>query len=207
VRQVTQGIERRHWTHPHQVSPLLSDDLARIVALIGSSLSDLRDRALLLVGFFGALRRSEIVALNFDDVQFREQGLDLVIRKSKTDQLQAGRSVHLRSSTSALDPAAALRDWLVRARVSSGAIFRELGLHARLDDRAAARIVKKWASAIGLPAQNFSGHSLRAGFATSAALSGLDATLIARQTGHKSQQTVAAYVRLAERTGVNRSSD
>ena len=167
------------------------------------SLSDLRDRALLLVGFFGALRRSEIVALNFDDVRFREGGLDLVIRKSKTDQLQAGRIVHLRSSTTNLDPATALQEWLVSAGISAGAIFRDLSLKARLSNRAPARIVKKWVSVTEQNAKKFSGHSLRAGYATSAALLGMDATLIARQTGHKSQQTVAAYVRLADNVHAN----
>lgn len=197
VLQVMHGIERRHGTHPKQVEPLLLDDLARIVALMGSSLPNLRDRALLLLGFFGALRRSEIVALNFDDVRFRQGGLDLVIRKSKTDQLRASRRVHLLYPTAALDPGLALKAWLVQSGIREGPIFRDASLLTRLSDRAAARIVKKWVSAVGLPAKTFSGHSLRAGFATSAALAGVNATIIAQQTGHRSQQTVAAYVRLA----------
>jgi integrase len=183
-----QGIERRHATNPNQVAPLLLDDLTRIVPLMGRSLPDVRDRALLLVGFFGALRRSEIVALNFDDVRFRENGLDLVIRKSKTDQLQAGRIIHLRRATTALDPAKALQVWLVQGKIAEGPIYRCMGVPSRLSDHAVARIVKKWASRIGHAAEHFSGHSLRAGFATSAALAGLDPTLIARQTGHKSSK-------------------
>ena len=127
VRQVMQGIERSHGSHPSQVAPLLLDDLTRIVGVMVNSRAYLRDRALLLIGFFGALRRSEIVALDYEDVHFSENGLDLIIRKSKTDQLQVDRTVKLRRVNSALDPWEALREWLVGAKIVEGALFRRGG--------------------------------------------------------------------------------
>jgi integrase len=150
-----------------------------------------------LVGFFGALRRSEIVALNYQDVQFGEEGMTLIIRKSKTDQLRHGRLVRLTREPGTLDPQAALRDWLRLGGLTEGPIFRRILATHRLSGRAVARIVKKRVATIGRAPHQFSGHSLRAGFATSAAMAGLDALLIARQTGHKSQQMVATYVRPA----------
>lgn len=195
VRRVLQGIERRHATLPHQVAPLLLDDLVRIVALMGSTPQDVADRALLLVGFFGALRRSELVGLDHGDVQFSEDGLTLQIRKSKTDQRRLGRTLFLPRLQGPLDPGTALYEWLECANIRHGAIFRGGDGKTRLSDRAVARIVKKWTARTDLDPRLFSGHSLRAGFATSAALAGWDASLIARQTGHKSQDMVAAYVR------------
>jgi integrase len=95
VARVMQGIERKHGCPPNQVAPLLIEDLARIVARMGGSLLDLRDRAILLVGFFGALRRSELVALEVDDIQWMAEGIAITLRKSKTDQTRQGRAIRL----------------------------------------------------------------------------------------------------------------
>lgn len=200
VRRVMQGIERRHGMSQKQARPLLLDDLAAIVAQLGTSPSDLRDRALLLVGFFGALRRSEVVALDFDDLRETPAGLVITIRKSKTDQNSLGRQIALSSRADQLCPMSAMTAWLTVANLSSGAVFRNVTrchatLGERLCDKTVARIIKKRAFTAGLASEGLSGHSLRAGFVTSAALAGFNSALIARQTGHKSLQVLAAYVR------------
>ena len=199
VRRVLQGIERKHGTAITQAAPLLITDLVRIIAAMGQSLMDLRDRAVLLAGFFGALRRSEIAALDVCSIAKTSDGMALLIARSKTDQAGHGRVVHLYARPDAFCPVAAIEDWLAASGIREGAVFRavEGGTSiGRLSGRTIAEIVKKRVAAAGLPADRYSGHSLRAGFATSAALAGFDAILIARQTGHHSQQMVASYVRL-----------
>ncbi len=195
VLRVIQGIERRHGHPPKQVAPLMIGDLARIVSRMVCSAEHLRDRALLLVGFFGAFRRSELIALDVDDIEFIESGLTITIRKSKTDQTELGRAVHLPYRTDTLCPVTALQDWMNGAEKREGAVFRTVNGNERLCTRAVARIIKKWTAAIGLDAQQFSGHSLRAGFATSAALAGLETSVIARQTRHQSGRSLHTYVR------------
>ena len=198
VRRVLQGIERKHGSAVAQAAPLLIDHLARIVAVMGTSDRDLRDRAILLVGFFGALRRSEIVALDVSSLARMPGGLALLITRSKTDQVGRGRTVHLHARNDALCPVQALADWLSANEIRDGAVFRQVdarALERRLSDRAVTTIVKRWAAGAGLPTERFSGHSLRAGFATSAAMAGFDAIMIARQTGHHTQQALSAYVR------------
>ncbi|MEO5951564.1 MAG: site-specific integrase [Chloroflexia bacterium] len=195
VRRVMQGIERKHGDAPRQVAPLLVEDLAKIIAIMGDTLPDLRDRALMVVGFFGALRRSELAALKREDAEYGPAGVTLHINKSKTNQTARGERVHLCLMNGPLDPGQVLRAWLSASNIVSGAIFPGADSKACLNDRAIARVVKKWAAAIGLNPNNYSGHSLRAGYATSAATAGSDPILIARQTRHKSLQTLAAYVR------------
>lgn len=201
VRQVMHGIERKHGTAPRQAAPLLIEDLARIVATMGCTDVDLRDRAILLVGFFGALRRSEIVALELADLVEVERGVRLMIRKSKTDQSGKGRSLLLARRSDCLCPVWALLDWIAAAHVQQGPLFLRLdrgGVLRPLHGEVISLIVKKRTAAIGLDPTAFSGHSLRAGFVTSAMLAGADAPLIARQTGHRSQQALSAYVRPKE---------
>jgi len=195
VHRAIQGIEHRHSHAPKQVAPLPIDDLTKIIAHMGRSPEDLRDKAVRLVGFFGAFRRSELVALDTADIAFTDNSLAITIRKSKTDQLGRDRTVHLPRRDDILCPAAAVRDWTGAVEISEGAVFRTIDGRQRLCTSAVAWIIKEHVAEIGLDARRFSGHSLRADFATSAALAGYDATHIARQTGHKSQQMVAAYVR------------
>jgi integrase len=200
VRRVVQGIERKHGRAVQQAAPLLIDDLARIVAIMGTSDRDLRDRAILLVGFFGALRRSEIVALDVASLIPTPAGLAIVIVRSKTDQTAAGRVVQLSARDDALCPVSAISAWLSASGARDGPLFRRLSERAeqnnvRLGAGEVAKVVKRYAEQIGLDAGRFSGHSLRAGFVTSAALAGVDIALIARQTGHRTQQSLAAYAR------------
>jgi integrase len=200
VRRVVQGIERKHGTAVLQAAPLVIDDLALIVASLGQSPRELRDKAILLVGFFGALRRSEIVALDVASLMPTPAGLAIAITRSKTDQAAAGRVVQLPSRDDVLCPVSAIGAWLSASGARDGPLFRQLSERAeqngvRLGAGEVAKVVKRYAGLIGLDASKFSGHSLRAGFVTSAALAGVDISLIARQTGHRTQQSLAAYAR------------
>ena len=195
VARLLRGIVRRHERPPRQAAPLMIADLERICEVMGGGYLTLRDRALLLIGFFAALRRSEIATLDFRDVEQRPGGLLLKIRRSKTDQVGRGRFVFVSARPDALCPAAALRDWAAIVG-ADGPLFRTSS-GQRVSDRTVARVVQRWAVYAGLQG-HFSGHSLRAGYATSAALSGTDVTRIARQTGHRSIQALSTYVRPTE---------
>jgi integrase len=162
----------------------------------------LRDRALLLVGFGGALRRSELVALDVADIQEAETGLLVTIRGSKTDQERAGATIAIARGDVAC-PAKALREWLDAAGVESGPIFRPIDKGgtvraSRLTDRSVANIVKAYAERAGFDASTFSGHSLRAGFLTSAAGKGASIFKMMDVSRHKSVDTLRGYVRDAE---------
>jgi integrase len=167
------------------------------------NLRGIRDRALLLVGFAGAFRRSELVALDVADVALTPEGLLLTLRRSKTDQEGAGRQVAIPfGSRAETCPVRALRAWLDATAITEGPVFR--WVHGRrsvssmrLTGQSIALVVKKYAAAAGLNVADFSGHSLRAGFVTSAARAGEPERRIMRQTGHKSIEMVLRYVRQA----------
>jgi integrase len=124
VPRVIHGIEHRHGHPPKQVAPFIIDDLARVAGPMGRSRRDLRDRAVLLVGFFGALRRSEIIVLDFEDIEFIDPGLVITIRKSKTDQTGHGQAVRLPRRSDILCPTTALWEWMDVAEILEGAVFR-----------------------------------------------------------------------------------
>jgi len=200
VRRVLQGIERKHGTSVRQAEPLLIGDLARIIAVMSGSPRECRDKALLLTGFFGALRRSELVTLRVSQVEARPDSLALCIARSKVDQTGQGRVIVLRARADALCPVRAVTSWLSLGLAGSGALFPRMVSSSvsgsdHLSPESLSRMVKHYTARIGLDPNRYSGHSLRSGFVTSAALSGIDATLIARQTGHRSQQVLAGYVR------------
>ena len=161
----------------------------------------IRDRAILLVGFAGGFRRSEIVALDRCDLEFRREGLVVSIRRSKTDQEGAGRKIGIPFGSN-LDtcPIRSLQDWLDRSHITGDALFRPINRHGkissqRLSAAAVAEIVKRHAEAIGLNAEAFAGHSLRSGLATSAAMAGASERSIMNQTGHRSVTMVRRYIR------------
>lgn len=160
-----------------------------------------RDRALLLLGFAGAFRRSELVALDLADVHAGHDGLTVVIRKSKTDQEGQGRKVGIPyGSHPHTCPVRAMATWREKSGLSEGALFRAINRHGqlqagRLSDRAVALIVKRAALAAGLDATKYAGHSLRAGLATSAAQAGVSERSIMAQTGHKSVMVARRYIR------------
>jgi integrase len=182
---------------------LLTADLRRMLEPLTDTTIDVRDRALLLLGFAGAFRRSELVSFNVDDVRVVANGLEVTLRRSKTDQEGEGRLIGVPyGSNPATCPVRAMRAWLDRSEMLDGPLFRAVDRGGnvgptRLTAAAVALIVKRHAQRIGLDPARFAGHSLRAGFATSAALAGVDALEISRQTGHKSLSMVQRYTRPA----------
>lgn len=201
VRAVLTGIRRTRGTASRQVSPASIGEIRRMIAHLPATTIGIRDKALLLVGFAGALRRSELVALNVGDLKDRDEGIRVTLRKSKTDQERKGREVALPYGTDPQTcPVTALRAWLDLAEITRGAIFRSVDRHGtisptRLSDRAVANIVKRAAEGAGLDPAEFSGHSLRAGFATTAAAAGANERQIANQTGHTSMEVLRRYIR------------
>ncbi|TDY40594.1 site-specific recombinase XerD [Alicyclobacillus sacchari] len=201
VRAVWRGIRNTLGVASHGKLPILVEDLRRMLQHTPNDLMGLRDSALLLIGFAGAFRRSEIVALNVEDVQFVREGLVIMLRKSKTDQEGEGRKVAIPyGSFIETCPVRALQAWLAAAGIESGPLFRPLSKthdvrNARLSDKTVARIVKRYVRLIGLEQRHYAGHSLRAGLATSAAMAGVSERDIMAQTGHKSPMMVRRYIR------------
>jgi integrase len=167
---------------------------------MGDTPKDIRDKALLLIGYAGGFRRSELVALDKEDIEITPRGIAICVRRSKTDQLGAGRRIGIPLGKAAHCPVAALERWLSIGAVETGPIFRRVNrhgniLHHRLSSEAVALIVKKRVEAAGFDAETYSGHSLRSGFATSAALIGVPSWKIRQQTGHASELMLSRYIR------------
>ncbi|WP_394793451.1 tyrosine-type recombinase/integrase [Armatimonas sp.] len=160
-----------------------------------------RDRALLLLGFAGAMRRSELVGLDVADVVETADGLVVTIRRSKTDQEGQGRKIGIPyGSKLATCPVRSVRAWKARAQVTEGPLFRQVNRHGkvlegRLGDRTVALVVKRAVAATGVDAASYAGHSLRAGLATAAAMAGVSERVIQGQTGHKSLPILRRYIR------------
>lgn len=206
VRDVLRGLRRRPST-PRQARPLSSTDLARmVVATSEDTLQGLRDRALLVVGLALGRRRSELVALNVEDLEWLpdgRSGYSVTVRRSKTDQEGKGETVFLPETRSSLCPVAHLRAWLEAGNISTGPLFRSVdrlgNVGERLSDRSVSTIVRQASKRAGLPEGQWSGHSLRAGFVTDLARRGASTRSIARQTGHSpSSPVLHRYVRLAD---------
>ena len=197
---VLRGIKRTHGTACRGADPLLKNDLLSALNLTGSDLRACRDRALLLVGFAGALRRSELIGLDVSDLRRVEQGYVVTIRTSKTDQERTGRRIGIPSWTEAHCPAGALDQWLFRAGISNGPVFRAVNRHGqvgtgRLSAATVCSVVKERLGALGIDPSGFTGHSLRAGFVTSSARAGVPHHKIQQQTGHRSLASLGRYVR------------
>jgi site-specific recombinase XerD len=201
VRLVMAGIRRSLGTAAEAKRPLLVPDLQAMVNAIPDNLIGLRDRALLLVGFSGAFRRSELVSVNCEDLAETADGLVVTIRRSKTDQEAEGRKVAIpRGREESTCPLRSLSVWRAAAGIESGPLFLRVNRHGhtireRLSAEAVAIVVKRWAHAIGYERGEFAGHSLRSGLATSAAIAGKSERSIMNQTGHRSTTTVRRYIR------------
>lgn len=199
IRDVLRGLRRAKGVAQDHAEALTVPLLRRLLATCGDRLIDRRDRALLLVGFGAALRRSELVGLDLDDVAVVPEGLRVTIRRSKGDQEGEGAVIAVGRTGTETCPAAAYAAWIAATGIGEGAVFRGINRHgrigARLSTDAVSEIVQRRAAAAGLDPAPFSGHSMRAGFATSAALAGVEERLIMRQTRHKSAQTVRRYIR------------
>jgi site-specific recombinase XerD len=203
IRDTLAGIRRRLGVAPSKKAPVLGTDLAAMVAPLGTDLAGLRDRALLTLGWFGAFRRSELVALDVTDIERTREGVIVTVRRSKTDQEGEGSTKGIPyAGNPALCPVRALEAYLAAAAVTQGPIFRAVDRHGNLaaeglNGRTVARIVQRAAELAGLDASRVSGHSLRAGFATTAAKAGRSLDSIMRQTGHRSERVARGYIRTA----------
>jgi integrase len=202
VRATMRGIRREHGAAQRQAQPLLREELFVVLAAMGDRMKDLRDKALLLIGFAGGFRRSELVAINCDDVVRIRQGMILAIRRSKTDPEGVGRRIGIPFGRTIHCPVAALEKWLSAARIEDGPVFRTVDRHGRISGRlsgeAVSLIVRERMATAGLIAKGYSGHSLRAGFATSATRAGVSTFKIRQQTGHASDAMLSRYVREGE---------
>jgi len=201
VRQLMKGIRRALGTSQIGKSPVTVEHLRAITAAFDPErVLDTRDRTLLLVGFAGAFRRSELVGLNIEDLEFNDNGLVVHLRRSKTDPEGQGRRVGIPyGSTLATCPVRALKTWLEILQVAEGPLFRAVNRHGRihktrLTAQSVALVVKRLTTQAGIPG-DYAGHSLRAGLATAAAAAGVPERAIMAQTGHRSLATLRRYIR------------
>jgi site-specific recombinase XerD len=201
VQAVHAGIRRRLGTSQTQKAPATAKAVAAMLKRIPDTLTGKRDRALILIGFAGAFRRSELVGLTVEDITRQPEGILVRLGKTKTDQEGRGASVPIPSG-SRLRPVLALDEWLAASGITSGAVFRQVRKGGRIDaaltPQSVALIVKKWARAAKLDPDSFAGHSLRAGFVTSALESGADVFAAADQGRWRKLETVREYDRRAK---------
>jgi site-specific recombinase XerD len=201
VTNTMKGIRRSKGTAPAQKAPALTEDIRAMVDATDAGLIGARDRALILAGFAGAYRRSELVGLDVEDCTFSRDGLTILLRRSKTDSVGAGRKIGIPyGSNPETCPVRVLQSWMEQAGISTGPVFRSISRHGRvqsgrLSGTDVARVVKKLAKRAGLDPAKYAGHSLRAGHATSAAIAGASERSIMNQTGHRSVQMVRRYIR------------
>jgi len=200
VKATIRGIRRTKGVAQREAQALQRDDLFAVLERMGNRLVDIRDRALLLIGFAAAFRRSELVGLDYDDVEHVRQGIVLHLRRSKTDQMGEGRKIAIPHGRTRWCPVRHLADWIVSAGIEHGPIFRSIDRHGhiapdRLSGGAVSAIIKKRVEAAGFDPDTFSGHSLRAGLATSAAMAGASMWKIRQQTGHTSDAMLLRYIR------------
>lgn len=199
VRDVRAGIRARRGTRPKCKAALRPFDLQEMISALPPDLSGMRDRALLLVGFGSALRRSELSALRVEHVAWHARGVALLVTRSKTDQQGEGVEVPIHAAPGPLCPVDALRAWLDAASITSGPVFRSVSRWGRVGEgltgRHIAEIVKRSARRIGHDPRAIAAHSLRAGFATTAASVGANLAEIARVTRHESDSMVRRYIR------------
>jgi integrase len=203
VRATLRGIKRKQACTQQQAKPLLRDDLLLVLDATGNQLKDIRDRALLLIGFAAALRRSELVALDVADVEHVRRGVLLHLRRSKNDRDGRGHKVAIPYGRSRWCPVASLDAWMSASSIAEGAIFRPVDRHGRarnvrLSSEAISILVRERIRGTGLDSAGYTGHSLRAGLATSAAQAGVPTWRIRAQTRHASDSMLARYIREGE---------
>jgi site-specific recombinase XerD len=208
VRTAMSGIRRTIGTAPARKAPISLNDLRKIIGALPRNLRGKRDKAMLLIGWAGAFRRSELVGLDVEDILFSDTKATITLRRSKTDQEGQGMlKVIPVLADKSLCPVTALRSWLDVADIHSGVVFRSIDRWNHVHDhrmlgREVARIVKRVANLAGFDVRQLAGHSLRSGFITQAAEDGLDTWAIAEVSGHKSQDVLRGYIRTAGRSQV-----
>ena len=199
------GIKRRKGSIQISKKPILINSLKEIINTIDDQdreeIKKFRDRSIILVGFSGGFRRNEIVSLDYDDLDFVPEGLKINLRRSKTDQFGEGFTKALPYfDNSQYCPVVSLKKWIEISKITSGAIFRRFSKGSilsknRLTDQTVALLIKEYLNLAGIDGKNYSGHSLRSGFATSAAESGAEERSIMAMTGHKSTEMVRRYIK------------
>lgn len=201
VREALVGLNRTKGTVQKGKTPIYWEELEQMISYIDSAhLAGVRDKAILLLGFLGAFRRSEISNLNIEDLTRYPQGLVVTLTHSKTDQEKAGQQVGIPYiANKSMCAITAVNEWIKKANISEGPLFRsilknEKAASRRLSDKSINLIVKKYITCIGLSPDLYGAHSLRHGFATYAALNGIEERLIMKQTRHRSVEMVRHYI-------------
>ena len=189
------GIKRTNGSNQKGKKPLLINDLKLLIQAIDGSqeknIRKIRDKALVLIGFSGGFRRSELVSIEYEDIEFVEEGVKIFVKRSKTDQSGEGMTKAIPYFDNInFCPVKALNKWVLEAQLKDGKIFN-------ISDKSVALIIKKYANYAGLDAHRYAGHSLRSGFATSTAESGAEERNIMAMTGHKSTEMVRRYIKEA----------
>ena len=201
------GIKRRKGSFQKGKKPILINSLKLIINAIDNQdkeeIKKFRDRSIILIGFSGGFRRNEIVSLDCDDLDFVPEGVKINIKRSKTDQFGEGFTKAMPYfDSSKYCPVVSLKNWLELSRITAGPLFRRFVKGSklaenRLTDQTVALLIKKYLNLAGIDSKNYSGHSLRSGFATSAAESGVEERSIMAMTGHKSTEMVRRYIKEA----------
>ena len=199
------GIKRRKGNIQIAKKPLLINHLKELINVIDKQkkeeIKKFRDRSIILIGFSGGFRRNEIVSLDYEDLDFVTEGLKINLRRSKTDQFGEGFKKALPYfDNNQYCPVVSLRKWLEVSKIASGPVFRRFTKgsklsNSRLTDQTVALLIKEYLQLAGIDSKNYSGHSLRSGFATSAAESGVEERNIMAMTGHKSTEMVRRYIK------------
>ena len=201
------GIKRRKGSIQKGKKPILINSLKDIINVIDQQKNEeikiLRDRSIILIGFSGGFRRNEIVSLDYDDLDFVSEGLKINLKRSKTDQFGEGTLKALPYfDNKQYCPVLSLKKWLNISKIKIGPVFRRFAKGSklsekRLTDQTVALLLKQYLNLAGIDSTNYSGHSLRSGFATSAAESGVEERSIMAMTGHKSAEMVRRYIKEA----------
>ena len=201
------GIKRRKGSVQKGKKPLLINNLKQIINAIdkvkNEEIKKLRDRSIILIGFSGGFRRNEIVSLDYEDLDFVPEGLKVSLKRSKTDQFGEGLVKGLPYfDNSQYCPVVSIKNWIEISKINSGPLFRRFTKGSklsdnRLSDQTVALLIKDYLKIAGIESSYYSGHSLRSGFATSAAESGAEERSIMAMTGHKSTEMVRRYIKEA----------
>ena len=201
------GIKRRKGSIQKGKKPITINNLRNIINVIDKEncekIKRVRDRSIILIGFSGGFRRNEIISLDYEDLDFVAEGLKINLKKSKTDQFGEGSIKGLPYfDNSQYCPVLSLKEWINISNIDTGPLFRRFTkgsklTESRLTDQTVALLLKKYLTLAGINNSNYSGHSLRSGFATSAAESGAEERSIMAMTGHKTTQMVRRYIREA----------
>lgn len=205
IKEALIGLNRIKGVRQKGKTPLYWNDLEEIIKVMDlSKLSNIRDKSILLLGFMGAFRRSELASLNINDITFVPQGIIITVTESKTDQNKEGQTVGIPYiEDKNMCPILALKEWINKANITDGPLFRRLLKNGKpsnnaLSDKSINLIVKKYVSKIGLKKELYGAHSLRHGFATFAAMNGIEERIIMKQTRHHSVEMVRHYINEAD---------